>query len=95
MTNILDRVLAEARSASAPVRLRDLATRLGIEESALGGILDLLAHKGDLVVSNDSVIQEGLTCWSNACGATCVGLSACPFVAETPTSYSVSRAIER
>ena len=34
MTNMLDRVLAEARSAAAPVRLRDLATRLSVEESA-------------------------------------------------------------
>ena len=89
MTNMLDRVLAEARSAAAPLRLGDLATRLGVEESALRGILDLLVHKGVLVVPNDNFIGEGPTCSSNACGATCVGLSNCPFIAETPTSYTL------
>lgn len=90
MTTVLDRVVAEMQSANGPVRLGHLAARVGVAESALRGMIDLLVHKGILIEPSREIGPEGFECSSGACGTTCVGLSNCPFVAQTPTSYSVA-----
>lgn len=85
--DVLERVPAEARSAAGPVRLRELAHRGGVEESALRGMVDILAHKGFLSETQSSISTRGLACYGAACDKACVGISGCPFIAETPTSY--------
>lgn len=82
---ILDRFLHELRAAQGPIMHSDLAHRLGIDESALEGMMSVLAAKGVLSVSSENVGGEGAACTGAACGTSCVGLSECPFVVTLPT----------
>jgi len=81
---VLDRVVEELRSAGGPIRLHDLAVRVGVERSALDGMLGVLVEKGRLTSSETQPITEEFACTGAACGTTCVGLSECPWVVEAP-----------
>lgn len=86
---VLDRVLEELRSAKGPIRLRDLAVRVGVERSALDGMLGVLVEKGRLISSETQPITEEFACTGAACGKTCVGLDECPWVVEAPVVLAV------
>ena len=86
---VLDRVLEELRSAKGPIRLRDLAVRVGVERSALDGMLGVLVEKGRLTSSETQPITEEFACTGAACGKTCVGLDECPWVVEAPVVLAV------
>ena len=88
MTTVLDRVVAELRSSDAPVRLRDLAARLDVEQSALRGMVEVLIHTGVLADLDRNTDQGDMACAGTACGTTCVGLADCPFLARMPISWS-------
>ena len=78
---ILDRLIDEIRSTGGPVHTGDLATRLGLQASALDGMLDLLARKGLLAAPDDDASSEGYACGQD-CGHLCAGARSCPFVVE-------------
>lgn len=91
MKTPLDRVVAEVRVADAPLRLRHLAGLVGVEESALSGMLDLLVRKGHLSASEiesspTTAIRPGTACWK-----ACPGPADCAFVAEVPACYGSAR----
>lgn len=86
MTSVLDLVLAEARRADGPLLMRDLAARMGIQESALRGIVEVLVRKG---VMSPEAGEASAVCLETACRRRCTGLADCPFVAEVPASYTI------
>ena len=45
---MLSRILEEFKNISEPLDLNELSRRLGVERSALDGMLQLLVHKGRL-----------------------------------------------
>lgn len=81
MANPLARLVAEVQGATGPVRRTELAERLGVEPSALDGMLQTLERK-QLVVT-PAASTGGVVC-SSGCGATCTGPTSCPFVASLP-----------
>jgi len=76
---VLDRLTEEIRSAQGPIRLEALARRIGVQASALPGMLGTLERKGVLTMPAGS--DDGFAC-SAACGSSCAGLDACPFIAD-------------
>lgn len=78
---VLDRLAGEIRSTRGPVRLEELADRIGIQASALSGMLRTLERKGVLMMPMATAPDDGVAC-SAACGASCAGLEACPFIAD-------------
>ena len=86
---MLDRVVEELRSAGGPIRLRDLAVRVGLDRSALDGMLGVLVEKGRLTSSETQPITEEFACTGAACGTTCVGLSECPWIVDVPVVLAV------
>lgn len=76
---VLDRLTEEIRSAQGPIRLEALARRIGVQASALPGMLGTLERKGVLTMPAGS--DDGFAC-SAACGNSCAGLDACPFIAD-------------
>jgi len=97
---VLERVLVELAEAKGPIRSTDLARRVGVSESALEGMIEVLIAKGRLSSSErgppgpgaaglQAVGAETVACSGKACGATCVGLEECPFIADTPVAYSL------
>ena len=86
---VLDQLVDELRSAGGPIRSSDLAHRIGVSEPALNGMIDVLAAKGVLSAPSDSPGGEAIACSGVACGTTCVGLDACPFIASVPDTYTL------
>ncbi len=87
--NILDRVLSELRAAKGPIRSTELASRIGVSEAALDGMVSVLVSKGKLTGSGSVPVEETVACSGVACGSTCVGLDACPFIADVPETYAL------
>ena len=86
---VLDQLVDELRTERGPIRSSDLARRIGVSESALDGMISVLAAKGVLRAPSDSLDGKAIACSGVACGTTCVGLAACPFVANVPDTYSL------
>ncbi len=89
MTTVLDQLVNELRAERGPVRSSDLAHRIGVSEPALDGMISVLTAKGVLSASSDVTEGEAIACSGVACGATCVGLDACPFIANVPDTYTL------
>lgn len=76
---VLDRLMDEIRSTHGPRQLEALARRVGVQVSALPGMLETLERKGILSLPAES--GESYAC-SAACGHSCTGLETCPFIAD-------------
>jgi DNA-binding Lrp family transcriptional regulator len=85
---MLTQVLTEIQQANGPITINELSRRLGIESSALQGMIDFWVRKGRLRDDDAAVAEEG-ACGGGSCGDNCFGLSACPFTAKMPRSYSI------
>ena len=86
---VLDRLVDELRAERGPIRSSDLARRIGVSEPALEGMIGVLTSKGVLSASSDSIQGDAIACSGVACGATCVGLADCPFIANVPDTYTL------
>jgi len=86
---LLDRLVDELRTERGPVRSSDLARRIGVSESALDGMISVLTAKGVLSAPPDPGEGESIACSGVACGSTCIGLDACPFIANVPDTYTL------
>jgi hypothetical protein len=89
MTYVLDTLVAELRAAPGPIRSSDLANRVGVSESALAGMIDVLVAKGRLSEAEGAGAGESVTCSGGACGSSCVGLDRCAFIANVPRTYTL------
>jgi predicted transcriptional regulator of viral defense system len=52
--DLLDEIMREIENANGPITVKELAKRVGVEESALPGMLEFLEKKGRL-----SLVQAG------------------------------------
>lgn len=89
MTSVLETLVDELRSVRGPIRSTDLAGRVGVSESALSGMIDVLVAKGRLAPVEDPGGGEAVACSGGACGTACVGLDQCAFIANMPASYTL------
>lgn len=85
---MLNQVLHEIQQANGPITINELSRKMGIDSSALQGMIDFWVRKGRLR-DDDAPVDEGATCETGSCGDNCFGLSACPFTAKMPKSYSI------
>jgi hypothetical protein len=89
---MLQQVLQEVKSAQGPINLNELAHKLGVERSALDGMIQFWVRKGRL---KDDDLQPDVSpdtehCPSCHIGATCSGPKSCPFVMTMPKTYSLN-----
>lgn len=81
---MLNEVLFEINNANGPLSLNVLSQRLGVDRSALDGMLRYWVRKGRL--KDDDVMDvetAGGSCPS------CGGAGTCSYVVKMPKSYSV------
>ena len=78
-------VLESIESADGPVRVAELSRQLGIERSALEGMIAYWVRKGRLVDDDETACAPA----SGHCFTSCSGAANCAFVAKMPKSYSV------
>ena len=86
---MLHQVLQEIEAAQGAVNLNELSRKLGVEQSALEGMIGYWVRKGRL--RDDSQAEEIplSSCASGACGHSCPGPQGCPFVMQLPKTYTL------
>jgi len=84
---MLREVLHAIESADGPVHVAALSQQLGIERTALEGMIEYWVRRGRL----QERAPAELLCAPSAghCGSTCAGAAGCPFVARMPKSYII------
>lgn len=85
-STVLARLLEELEAAQQPLTLQELSARLGVEPSALEGMLQTLMRMGKL--RDDRAATMG------ACAlrcANCDRMSECALLARLPRTYSLVR----
>jgi hypothetical protein len=85
---MLHQVLHEIERANGPITINELSRRMGIDASALQGMIDFWVRKGRLR-DDDAPVAEEAACGGGSCGDSCYGMTACPFTAKMPKSYSI------
>lgn len=83
MASPLFDALHAIEQAAEPVRLDELARRLGIEPSALAGMIDFWVQRGRIRLEGDAV------CSSGGCGACPTGEDGCPLLLKGPRKFRV------
>ena len=88
---MLQRVLREIEASQGTVSLNDLAHKLGIERSALAGMIEFWIRKGRLKVDDWEELEAicGM-CSGAACGGSYPGPQGCPFVMKMPRTFSLT-----
>ena len=86
---MLKAILYELQTSSGPVTLRQLSHKLGVQESALEGMLRFLERKGQLVRDQEQGGARSLRlCTGKVCGFHCPGPEQCPLtLSHVSTSY--------
>jgi len=86
---MLHQVLRELESAGGPMNLNELGRKLGVERSALAGMIDYWVRKGRL--QDNDLVMDAAVCNSSACsaGVSCPGPQGCPFVMKMPRTFSL------
>jgi hypothetical protein len=85
---MLQQVLTEIQQADGPITVNELSRKLGLERSALQGMIEFWVRKGRLR-DDDALAADEAVCDTGSCGDSCHGLAACPFTAKMPRSYSL------
>lgn len=83
---MLYRVLQEIESSRGPVSLNDLSRRLGLERSALQGMIAYWVRKGRLIDDYAAALESG--CGRQDCAASCPAAHSCPQIEKLPRSLS-------
>lgn len=82
---MLKLVLQSIESSKGPVHVAELSQRLGIERSALEGLIDYWVRKGRLYDSDGAACAPS----TGHCSTSCTGAANCAFVAKMPKMYEV------
>jgi len=91
---MLKQLLEEMKNAESGVNLNDLAAKLGVERSALDGMIAYLVQTGKLKDDDQrSEAEEAAMCSSGGC-AGCPGVKGCPFVMNMPRSFSLNISVD-
>ena len=88
---MLREVLQAIEGADGAVHIGELSQRLGIERSALEGMIDYWVHKGRLQLRDSDEADGSST--SGHCGSSCTGTATCHFVARMPKTFTVQLTI--
>ncbi len=87
---MLRQVLREIEAAQGSINLNDLSHKLGIERSALEGMIQFWVRKGRLKDDERENKQIFAECGDGSCGVSCPGPQGCPFITKLPRTFTVT-----
>ena len=88
---MLHAILHEIQTATGPVSVQALSRKLGVQPSALAGMLQFWVSKGRLQLdSGVGGLTEMTVCGQTHCLGRCPGPAKCPLHAKHPTTYSLT-----
>lgn len=85
---MLQQVLHEVKAAKGAINLNELARQLGIDRSALDGMIEFWVRKGRLKADDLAPAEPHAAC--SSCAGSCPGPQGCPFVLTMPRTYSLN-----
>lgn len=85
---MLKQVLTELENAESAINLSELSLKLGVERSALDGMIAYLVQTGKLQDDEKAQENELTVCDQGGC-ASCPGVQGCPFVLKMPRTFSI------
>lgn len=86
---MLKNVLEQIRKSGGTVSLDELSRKLGVEASALEGMLDYCVQKGILRESQNFPETGGCAPLVEGCGSGCEGFYGCPLIARMPRTFEL------
>jgi hypothetical protein len=86
---MLRQILIKVRLADSPTSLNELSHKLGIERSALEGMVDYLVRRGKLQDDDKHLAAVAPVCDGSSCGGSCPGAQHCPFAAKMSRTFSL------
>jgi hypothetical protein len=86
---MLKQVLDRVRLADSPISLNELSHELGVEQSALEGMIDYLVQRGKLRDDDEQLAAVVPACESGGCGGACPGVQHCSFTVKMPRTFSL------
>ena len=86
---MLIQVLREIKTSQGVLNLDSLSRKLGVERSALKGMIDYWVRKGRLRDDQEMAINPDI-CTPVGCAGSCTGPRNCSFRVKMPKTYSIS-----
>ena len=86
---MLIQVLREIKTSQGMLNLDDLSRKLGVERSALQGMIDYWVRKGRLQDDQEKATTTDM-CIPMSCAGSCTGPRNCSFKMKMPKTYSIS-----
>jgi hypothetical protein len=87
---MLHAILHEIQTASGPVTMQQLSRKLGVQPSALEGMIQFWVQKKRLVIDDGmGGASEISVCGGKTCFHSCPGPAQCPLVSKPLTTYTV------
>ena len=80
---MLNKVLQEIQAAQGTIRLNEMAARIGVDASALEGMIAFWVSKGKLKPVS---METDVSC-AAPCAGECPGVAQCPFVSTMPRMW--------
>jgi hypothetical protein len=87
---MLKQVLQEIKAVQGTISLTELSRKLGVERSALEGMIQFWIRKGRLKDDEREAEQLFATCGGGSCGGSCPGPQGCPYVLKMPRTFSLT-----
>jgi hypothetical protein len=87
---MLHAILHEIETAPEPMTMRALSRKLGVQPSALEGMIQFWVRKGRLVVdAGPGGVSSISACGGKRCLRSCPGPAQCPLVSDPLTTYTI------
>jgi len=87
---MLNQVLQEIKSAQSALKLSDLSHKLGVERSALDGMIQFLVRKGRLRNDDEDLAAVTTICSPPSCGPLSLKF---PKLTQSPTKRVIDRCL--
>lgn len=86
---MLIQVLRDIKTSKCTLNLDSLSRKLGVDRSALQGMIDYWVHKGRLRDDQEMAMTPDI-CTTVGCAGSCTGPRNCSFKVKMPKTYSIS-----
>ncbi len=87
---MLHAILHEIETAPGPITVRALSRKLGVQPSALEGMIRFWVQKGRLTMADGPMGVSSISvCSGKRCLRACPGPAQCPLVSDPLTTYTI------
>lgn len=86
---MLREILEEIRTTNSTINMNEMSRKLGLERSALEGMLSQLVRMGRLKDQQQTREENMAACATPSCAGSCPGSKTCPLIARTPRTFSL------